>query len=132
MDLSKKVSSLMTSDLTAVKPETELEKLKALFTRRSIHHIPVENKEGILLGLVSSEDLKQHSGFISSTMGTTAGHIMTTELYYLNLESSLKEALDLFLENRFRALPIVEKSGKLVGIITPYDFLRLIDKKSES
>lgn len=130
MKLNNPISSLMTKDLTTISLETSVEQIKQLFSRRSIHHLLVEGKEGDLLGMVSTEDIKRIEAFYPNILSFQAKHIMTVSLTSLSPTMSIREALLIFLENKIRALPVVDDKGKLVGIVTPYDFLeKLLSNK---
>jgi CBS domain-containing protein len=51
--------------------------------------------------------------------------IMTREVYTAGLNTSLFEIKDLFNHKKIRHLPIVNESGRLIGIISLTDILRL-------
>ena len=129
MKLTEPISKIMTIDITAVKPNTSLEEMKRLMARRGFHHLPVESNEGELLGLVSAEDIARVERAYPSLMSIKAEHFMTTDLVKLSLDTSILDALDIFLENRYRALPVVDTDNILVGIVTPYDFLEKLVKE---
>ena len=56
---------------------------------------------------------------------TLVRELMTTELLAVTPETSVHEAADLLLEHRISGLPVVD-DGKLVGIITEQDCLRVV------
>lgn len=56
----------------------------------------------------------------------TAGDIMAEKLYTVNEAQSLAEAMATMRENGVRRLPVVNKAGKLVGIITADDIIELV------
>ena len=51
---------------------------------------------------------------------------MSKPLITINPNSSIKEVTELMQQNDIRRLPIVDNKGKLVGIITAKDILRLL------
>jgi len=53
-----------------------------------------------------------------------AHQVMTRNPITITEDTSLREAALLMLENRISGLPVVDKFGKLVGIITEGDFIR--------
>jgi acetoin utilization protein AcuB len=59
---------------------------------------------------------------------TLVKDIMTTRLGKLAPDDRLNVALEVFLVNRFHALPVVE-NNELVGIITPFDIMLELSKQ---
>lgn len=143
MNIFKQVSTLMTGhkDLVTVSPEEPLTHVKEIFDTHSFHHIPVVRHRK-LVGIISKTDFEHFVGgyatnpddrFLSELRlkRTTAEGIMTTRLGKVESTDRINVALDIFIINRFHALPVVD-GDELVGIITPYDILRtLAEEKLE-
>ena len=53
-----------------------------------------------------------------------AGEVMTTGAATVRPDASLAEAARILIDHRISGLPVVNASGKLVGIVTEHDFLR--------
>ena len=51
--------------------------------------------------------------------------IMTTKVVSLNTESSLKEASETFARYSFRALPVIDQAGKMLGVLPYRDVMNL-------
>ncbi len=60
-----------------------------------------------------------------------ASDVMTCEVVSIRPEADILEALRLMLERRISGLPIVDASGKLVGILTEGDLLRRAELHTE-
>lgn len=137
MNLLAPVSRIMTSDLVTVKANDKITAVKAIFDERKIHHIPVV--EGTkLVGIISKQDFLYFlHGFTESgkVMGVDAlesevcEKIMTTGLAKLEESSRINVALEVFKENLFHALPVVNGDDDLVGIITTYDIINELAKE---
>ena len=56
----------------------------------------------------------------------TAREIMTDGMVTIHPEASVKEAIELLLEQRISGLPVTEEMGHLVGVITEYALLAII------
>lgn len=123
MNLNSKVSEIMSTDLITVLEDDPVEDLKTLFNRRGIHHLLVENKAGKLQGIISTEDFSKPSFILLLEEKLVASHLMTPDPVKVSTEATLKEAVNQFLDHRFRALPVVDANNVSVGIITPYDIL---------
>jgi len=53
-----------------------------------------------------------------------AADVMTTKVITVTPESSVGDAAKLMLQYRISGLPVVDRKGELVGIVTEGDFLR--------
>jgi len=131
------ISSLMTDHkhLVTVNPEESMSSVKAIFETHPFHHIPVVRFREIV-GIISKTDFEHFMGgashysddrFINEhrLSKTTAKDIMTTRMGKVESTDRLNVALEIFLINRFHALPVVD-DGELVGIITPFDLLKAL------
>ncbi len=136
MNLLTPVSKLMSSNLITVTPNDPLSVVKEKFDSHQIHHLPVvEFKK--MVGLISKTDLlyflkgvRVHDDteqfFNNSRLSHYAAKdIMTSKLATLSSNDPIRTALDVFKENLFHALPIVD-NGEIVGIITTYDIIKAI------
>lgn len=137
--LSMKVKDLMTVDIVAVGVDTNLLKVKEIFDSNSFHHLPVV-KNGLVVGIISKSDLLlmmdwgvrlgikgsevRNELLLKSNLATD---IMTHKVMTVLPNDTLQYCLDVFLENYFRALPVVDEEKNLRGIITSYDILRGIE-----
>jgi CBS domain-containing protein len=53
-----------------------------------------------------------------------AKEIMSLEVVSVSPDASILEAVRLMLQNRISGLPVVDRQGILVGVVTEGDFLR--------
>ncbi len=127
MELQKSVKDIMSTEIISVDENTLIEEFKPYFSRRNIHHILVTDKNDELSGIISSQDVAR-----SSNLGVDnklrAKHFMVGMPLSVNQNAKLDYVLDVFLDNLYRALPVIDDDAKLVGIITPYDLLLQIRK----
>lgn len=143
MNIFAPISSLMTehANLVTVAPEEPLSKVKEIFSQHKFHHIPVVHFREIV-GLISKTDFEHFMGgsshysedrFVNDLRleRTTAKEIMTTRLGKVSSDDRINVALEVFLVNRFHALPVVD-NGELVGIITPFDIMTALSKQIPS
>lgn len=119
-----KVGQFMTTDLFTVHPEDVVDLAASLMDWRHIRHVPVEDSEGILVGLVSHRSLLR-------LVGQGVGHkpseiavkdIMKRDPVYISTDTSTLTAIETMRNNRVGCLPVVEK-GRLVGLITERDLI---------
>jgi len=138
MDLLAPVSSMMTTEVKTVEPEDTMKKVEQVFRENRIHHIPVV-EEGKLLGIVSKSDyLFFKRGFNDQTTDNRIDEfrlktrkvkdIMTKGIAKLETADRIGVALEIFKENLFHAIPIVD-DGKLEGIITTFDIIKKLSEE---
>ena len=129
----------MSSDLVTVNPADKLTLVKEIFDEHNIHHIPVVRfKE--LVGIISKTDFlpflrgfspNDEDRFVNYARlrAYTAEEIMTKGLAKLDPDDRINVALEIFLVNRFHAIPVV-KNDELVGILTTYDIIKALAKEN--
>lgn len=139
MNLLNKVSSVMSTDLITISEDEPLTKVEEIFRKNMIHHIPVVHTSR-LVGIVSKSDyLFFKRGFNDQTTDKkidlfrlkthTVGDIMTKGIATMQYDEKINIALEIFKENLFHAIPIME-DDRLVGILSTYDIVKqLADDK---
>nr|AWJ66127.1 CBS domain protein [uncultured bacterium] len=124
MDFQTTIGEIMTKELISVFLDDKVDDFKEHFERRDIHHILVEDRGRALMGIISTEDMKRAYRFMNVVPTLTARHIMTDHPTTLRDDMLLIDAVILFLENKFRALPVLNEDRKLVGIVTTFDLMQ--------
>jgi len=121
------VGQFMTTDLFTVRPHDLVDLAASVMDWRHIRHVPVEDDEGRLAGLVSHRDLLRllsHGLPPSQTGPMTVSSIMKPNPITVTAETPTLEAIEIMRRRRVGCLPVVE-GDRLVGIVTSYDFLAL-------
>ncbi|MDP2470649.1 MAG: glutamate-cysteine ligase family protein [Candidatus Palauibacterales bacterium] len=122
-----RVEQYMSTDLLTVNEEEAIDLVANLMDWHRIHHVPVEDNEHRLVGLMSHRPLLR---FLASDEARQAdgpipvSSVMVTDLVTAGPETTTLEAIELMRERRISCLPIV-KDGRLIGIITERDFMRI-------
>jgi CBS domain-containing protein len=75
---------------------------------------------GKLIGILSDGDLREHLGYLPTTRVTAA---MIEKPITIYAEAPVGSAADLMRWNKIGGLPVIDKEGRLVGIITESDLL---------
>jgi acetoin utilization protein AcuB len=135
MDKWLEVKHIMSRDLVTADPDEKLVSVRQKMMANHIQHVPVVDGSKIL-GMISKSDIHRMEHHftlfkaekaleanrqIFSTM--LAEEIMTTTLVKLKENDTVSVALDLFKENLFHALPVVNDHDELIGLVTPLDLL---------
>jgi CBS domain-containing membrane protein len=136
------VASIMSTDLVTIKPEDNLESARQLMAKRRIHHLPVVDQNGKLVGLVTltnvlaaTDSILRDAESRLKPEDVTVDEIMVRDLATVDEHAGLRQAA-LFLEkHRIGCLPVVT-DGKLRGIVTDSDFvavaINLLERDEES
>jgi len=63
---------------------------------------------------------------------TTAKEIMTRELIHATDDMTIEDALKVLINYRITGLPVVDKKGKMTGVISEYDILTQISQAKKN
>jgi acetoin utilization protein AcuB len=136
MDKWTEVRLVMTRDLITAGPDDTLSSVYEKVKTHHIQHIPVVEGAKIL-GIISKGDLhrmEHHLTLFNAQKAVIsnkqvfdtvlAKEIMVKQIVKLRDKDTVSVAVDLFRENLFHALPVVNAKDELVGIVTPLDLLK--------
>lgn len=136
------VSDVMTTTVLSVSPEATVMEALNLIVDHRITGMPVVDSDGKVVGVVSDFDLlaldlapkPSHGMFpsldeswetfrdvqnlMSKMEGRIVDDVMTSDPLVVRPNTSLDMAARLLLESRIRRLPVVDKDGKLVGLLS--------------
>ena len=91
----------------------------------------VEGLSGIISGIITERDIVRIAGAAQTSSSTTllqltARDIMSKPVVTINAESSIQDAIQSMKLNNIRRLPVVNREGRMVGIIADKDIFRAI------
>lgn len=124
---SLKVEEFMTTDLFTVHPDDILELVADILDWRKIRHLPVEDKKGKLVGVISSRLLLKHFRKDKNNVAKTVKDVMVKDVISISPYDSIIDAIKIMEEKGVGCLPVLKKN-KLVGIVTEVDFLNLTNR----
>ena len=121
------VSQFMSTDLFTVGPDDLIDLAASVMDWRHIRHVPVEDADGRLVGLVTHRGLLRTMSNASRSNGgnhnpTTVHEVMIANPVTVSPSTTSLQAIEIMRSNRVGCLPVVE-GDQLVGIVTSYDFL---------
>ena len=124
----KRAESVMINDPITIGPGSTVADALNLMQEFKIGGIPVVEQDKKLIGIITNRDLR-----FESNMRRTVGEIMTKEgLITTSHETNLSEAAQILQRHKIEKLPIVDKDGRLVGLITYKDITKTKDRPSAS
>ncbi|MCF4129866.1 CBS domain-containing protein [Methylobacterium sp. SyP6R] len=141
------VRDVMTREVATVQDDAAIEAAIALMLERRVSGLPVLDRAGALVGLVSEGDFLRRReldtappqpgwiqyivdpGRLAETYAREHGRgvsdVMTRALVTVSPEATLAEAAALMARHRIRRLPVVAQ-GRLAGIVARADLLRAL------
>ena len=102
--------------------------------KHSVRRLPVLDKEGRMVGIVSEKDLLYASPSSASSLSIYEMHymlsqlkvteVMATDVTTISADTPLEEAARIMADNKIGGLPVLQ-DGRLVGIITETDIFKV-------
>jgi CBS domain-containing protein len=122
-----RVEQYMVTDLRTVHEDEPIDLVANLMDWNRVHHIPVEDNDHRLVGLVSHRPLLR---FLASAEARQAdgaipvSRVMASDLVTVTPETGTLDAIDIMRKHRISCLPVV-RDDRLVGLVTEHDFMRI-------
>ncbi len=119
--MNEKVKVIMTKDPITVSPDDTLDTATSILKTYKIEHLPVIDENKKLKGILSFFDLWELDKTHEEYKNIKVGDVMTKRVAKLNPDDKVGSVAEIFLENLFEAIPIVDDDNTLVGIVTMLD-----------
>lgn len=97
-------------------PTATLKEVTSLMSQKNISGIPIVEKNNKLVGIITGRDIRSEND-----LSKKVSEIMTKKLITTSEKCSLEQAKKILLKNKIKKLPIINKNGILVGLITYKD-----------
>jgi IMP dehydrogenase len=120
----KRAENGMIYDPVTINPWKTVKDALDMMSEYHIGGIPVVDKEGLLVGIVTNRDLR-----FQSDLDRKIQDVMTKEnLIVTHQQADLQAASQILLEHKIEKLPVVDDDNKLIGLITYKDITKAKDK----
>ena len=132
-----RVRDVMSTDVVTMEKTTSCKQVARLMTEHKVNALPVVNKSGHLIGVVSETDVlrKEERRFRrlsgrarrarAKAGARTAAELMTSPVITTHPDASLASVARLMNDRHIRRLPVLDASGALIGIVSRHDLLRV-------
>ena len=133
MEKLPKISECMDQVVPTLSPDTPIMKAVSFLLRHRVTGAPVVDYKGKLLGIITETDLLR---LITEGVGSKpplsskVSDFMTSEVVAVPSTVDVYYVAGIFNESKFRRLPVVD-DGQIVGSITRFDLLRVIQEYSQ-
>ncbi|MFC1659874.1 CBS domain-containing protein [Gemmatimonadota bacterium] len=130
------VSKYMTQKLITATPDMSVKQAFLLMRTHRVRHIPVVQGEE-LVGIISDRDLRrprwtEHlddwTNYYQIDDAHQVSDIMTRNPETVRAADDVLKAVGIFREHRYGALPVLNKAGELVGILSAQDLLGALEE----
>ncbi len=127
------IKDWMTKDVLTVDENTSLMRATRMMKENSIRRLPVVS-HGKLIGIVTDRDVKDASPSKTTSLDIhelyyllsemKVKDVMTSKPVTLTGDDTLEKAAVVMLEDKISGMPIVDKLGHLIGLLSETDVLR--------
>lgn len=144
-----RVRDIMNRDVVAVNPDDSLHEALDLIVENRVSALPVVNSHNQCVGMLSTSDLIELTHDLDDELqnlgraepsqrpwlveqlsralgGERVSEQMSPDVETISPEVSVPEAAATMLRNRVHRLPVTEANGKLLGIISTVDIMRIV------
>ncbi|OLS01895.1 CBS domain-containing protein [Tissierella creatinophila] len=145
------IKDIMTKDVITVHEEDTVEKCANLLITHDLSGIPVVDDKGKVKGIVTEGDLirrasriegppvlevlgglfylespKKFIDKLKKSMGSIAREIMTENVITVGPDKEIEDAATLLVQEKIKRLPVVDKEGNLIGIVSRKDIMNYL------
>jgi CBS domain-containing protein len=143
------VKDLMTTQVVTVEPETPFKEIVARLAEHRVSALPVVDDHGLVLGVVSEADLLLKEEFPepdhdiplfwtkrarldrAKAAASVARDLMTVAVVAVSPDATVAEAARRMHTAKVKRLPVVDRSGRLLGIVSRSDLLKVFDRSDQ-
>jgi len=125
--LNEQVRQIMTQNPVTAGPSNSIAEVTELMVTNGLNQLPVV-ENGKLVGMITTHDLWKDS-LNPDVNHTDISSIMSTKVIKIAPKDKVGTAAELFMDRRFKTLPVVNLDNQLKGVVTAFDVMRLTLKK---
>lgn len=125
---------LMTANPTCIAASAKVRDAVDMLSSLEVRHLPVVNDDNEVVGMLSDRDLRalqipdvtqgEVVGRVQRALDATVSSLMSSDVLAVGPEADVQDVVDLMLDHKVGAVPVVDGDGGLVGIISYMDVLK--------
>jgi len=130
------VREWMTSPVLTIRPEAPISLAHMVMKENGVRRLAVVNAQNQLVGIVTIGDVREASPSDATSLSIwelnylwaqlTVAKIMSHDVTTIRPDQTMFEAANLMLDQKISGLPVVDETGKLLGMITESDIFRMV------
>lgn len=121
--LNEEVRKIMTKNPPVAHPDDVVRDVANMMVEKQVQQLPVV-QDGKLVGMITAYDLWRHSREADDYESKLVRDVMTTRVIKITPKDKVGTAAELFMDQRFKTLPVVNLENELKGVITAFDVIR--------
>lgn len=125
-----KTEDFIVNDMTIVTPDAKLTDVYRLMQKNRIRHIPVV-KGGEAVGMISDKDVNfvSYTGFTNEMV---ASDVMSADVYSVSIDTPMSNMVSHMARKKINSALIHDQQGKIAGIFTSTDALKILANAIEA
>ncbi len=112
-----KIRDVMSKDVQVARPNDTLQEVAARMAAGDFGFIPVADGEN-LVGAITDRDITVRAVAAGAAPHSRVVEFLSRDALVVRADDDLKAALDLMSSRQVRRLPVVDKDGRLVGVVS--------------
>jgi len=133
------LKDIMIPDPVTLDIDASFCKVAQIFQEKDIRHLPIVNSQGLILGIISQRDLNRITSpqkgpngqylydSVELTKYILKQHVIH-KVFTLSPDDTLEKAVELMSQHKLGCIPVVNSDGRVIGIITVTDVMKLFLK----
>ena len=126
--MNEEVRTIMSTRVTTASPNQSVGEVLTIMEKKRLQQLPVV-EAGKLVGLITTYDLWHNSRGNNPREEALVKDVMTASVVKLTPKDKVGTAAELFMDRRFKTLPVVNLRGELKGVVTAFDVIKYSFKK---
>ncbi|MCB9641487.1 MAG: CBS domain-containing protein [Myxococcales bacterium] len=114
---------LMSTAPVTAQVNNSLREVRDWMFSAGIRHVPVVH-EGSLVAFVSDRDLHDDGEALEAKLDEWISDVMRGQTVTISPDSSMKEVMQVMVENKLSSLPVVNDERQLLGVVSYLDIFR--------
>jgi acetoin utilization protein AcuB len=129
-----KARDVMTEGPASVRSTASLREAIDVLQSLNVRHLPVVDRHGELVGILSDRDLRKYSlsdswsevpvDSVANRLETPVSGFMSTAVFAVDPEADVRDVANLMIDQQIGAVPVIDPDGTLIGIVSYVDMLR--------
>jgi acetoin utilization protein AcuB len=134
-------SQIMTRHPVTIRSHAPVKDAITVLERLDIRHLPVVGETGEIVGMISDRDLRrlsvpvvdgdEYQGTVMTRLGAPVSSIMSTGIVSVEPQDDISTVVDRMLEHNVGAVAVVQRGGRLVGVVSYVDVLRDVARQAQ-
>ncbi len=122
--LNEQVRRIMRSNPIVVSPHDNVKEVSKMMVKKRVQQLPVVDEENHLVGLITAYDLWKNLLNHKKGDKLKVQDVMTKGVLKISPKDKVGTAAELFIDQRFKTLPVVNLKNELKGVITAFDVIK--------